>query len=114
VYHHPKTLAYQNQTQSHLTDTSYLTDLLAWKISFRSSSITSKGSTQSRMSQMGTRHSKLFSSLFFFFFFVIPNSCNASKGYTQWRMSLFAFVLFFVFEKRGASTYKGNYVVDKW
>ena len=27
VYHPPKILAYQNQTQSHLTDTSYLIDL---------------------------------------------------------------------------------------
>ena len=46
VYHHLKTLAYQNQTQSHLTDISYLIDLLAWKTSFPSSSIALKSSTQ--------------------------------------------------------------------
>jgi len=34
VYHHLKILAYQNQTQSHLTNISYLIDLLAWKTSF--------------------------------------------------------------------------------
>ena len=46
VYHHPKTLANQNQTQSHFTDTSYLFEWLAWKAGFPSSSIASKGNTQ--------------------------------------------------------------------
>ena len=31
VYHHPKTLAYRNQTQSHLTNTSYLIDFASMK-----------------------------------------------------------------------------------
>jgi len=36
VYHHLKTLTYQNQTQSHLTDTSYLIDFASMenKLSF--------------------------------------------------------------------------------
>ena len=46
VYHHPKTLANQKQTQSHFTDTSYLFEWLAWKAGFPSSSIASKGNTQ--------------------------------------------------------------------
>ena len=46
VYHHPKILANQNQTPSHFTDTSYLFEWLAWKASFPSSNIASKGSTQ--------------------------------------------------------------------